>query len=99
MRSLCVASVALALVFMFGLGYREKLQQILMAVRLPSNLRDYWSRNEQNEASRARWSGMYVSSLVLGVGLKIYIYHCICLVGEKPDKELPGIGGAREDNV
>ena len=29
--------------------YLKKLQQILTVVRLPSNLRDNWSRNEQNE--------------------------------------------------
>ena len=32
-------------------------------VRLPSNLRDNWSRNEQNETSRAPRTGMYVSNL------------------------------------
>ena len=29
--------------------YLKKLQQILTVVRLASNLRDNWSRNEQNE--------------------------------------------------
>ena len=32
-------------------------------VQLPSNLRDNWSRNEQNETSGALRSGVYVSSL------------------------------------
>ena len=40
--------------------YLVKLQQILTVVQLPSNLRDNWSRNEQNETSRAPRSGMYV---------------------------------------
>ena len=34
-----------------------------MVVRFPSNLRDNWSRNEQNETFGVPWSGMYVSNL------------------------------------
>ena len=40
-----------------------KLQQILTVVRLPSNLRDNWSKNEQYETSRGPPSGMYVSNV------------------------------------
>ena len=43
--------------------YLVKLQQILTVMRLPSNLRANWSRNEQNETSRTPRTGMYVSNL------------------------------------